>query len=541
MKKNWKIWLKKPYSLAIIGGVLMALPWSLEAAQFLLIFWIPWLLLLKQQAENHTSYPRAFAQHYIAVLTWNALTVWWISGATIVGMIGAFLAMSLTMAIVLSLVLWGWRVKGQSFGLAALLIGWTAFDYFYHNAEIAWPWLSIGNAAAPVYPLVQWYEYTGILGGTVWLLLLNILLFSIITRWAQRSPKQRTIFCSAYALLLILPIALSLHLLAREKSVTDRNPIQVAIVQPNIDPWVEKFSGLTAQQQVDRMRHIADSLLTPSTQLILAPETAIPVSIWEDNLSHNPYIQNLRHTLRKHPQCVWETGTTTLRYYPKGEGKSYTARKLQGTEEGDYYDAYNSAIRIDTSTNVDRYIKSKLVVGVEMIPYPKYLNHIEWLDIDLGGMAGCLGTQPSRQVFTLQDGTPFAPIVCYESIFGEYVTEYVQLGAQFLTVITNDAWWGDTPGHREHFWYSQLRCIETRRYMARCANTGISAIICPTGETSEYLGWWKKGGIRGNLYRRQRMTFYAMHGDYLGRIANALSMLLLLYLLIQTIVRKRHL
>ncbi len=540
MEKTLTSWLARPYILAILGGILLALPWSLEASPFLLIFWIPWLYLLKTQAERPVRPLRAFWQQYVAVLTWNALTVWWISGATIVGMILAFLAMSLTMAIVLSLVLWAWRVKGQSFGLTSLLVGWTAFDLFYHNAEIAWPWLSIGNAAAPIYPLVQWYEYTGMLGGTVWILLLNILAFSIFTRWKTRSGKQRAIYLCAYAILLMAPISISLQLYYHERSITDSDPVEVAIVQPNIDPWVEKFSGLTPLQQVGRMVNIADSLVTPKTALILNPETAIPSSIWESQMHDNMYVRMLRDFLREHPQCVWETGATTCRLYPQGEGKSYTARKLRGAD-GDWYDAYNSALRIDTSMAVDRYIKSKLVVGVEMIPYPKYLNHIEWLDIDLGGMAGCLGTQPERQVFYLQDSTPFAPIVCYESIFGEYVTEYVKRGAEFLTVITNDAWWGDTPGHREHFWYSQLRCIETRRYMARCANTGISAIITPSGDTKEYLGWWKKGGIRGNVYRRNRMTFYTQHGDYLGRIANWLALLFIVYLIVQTIVRKRHL
>ena len=92
----------------------------------------------------------------------------------------------------------------------------------------------------------------------------------------------------------------------------------------------------------------------------------------------------------------------------------------------------------------------------------------------------------------LGDGVKVAPVICYESIYGDYVSDYVGDGAQWLAVVTNDAWWRNTAGHKQHFSYAKLRAIEQRKWVGRAANTGISGFINPVGE-SELESVWYQG------------------------------------------------
>src|SRR5207247_2436074 len=109
--------------------------------------------------------------------------------------------------------------------------------------------------------------------------------------------------------------------------------------------------------------------------------------------------------------------------------------------------------------------------------------------IDLGGTSGSLGMQKERTVFKTQStiNNPqsaifIAPAICYESIYGDFLSAYIRNGAEFIAVITNDGWWGDTPGYIQHENYARLAAIEFRRDIARSANTGISCFINQKGD-----------------------------------------------------------
>lgn len=463
---------------------------------------------------------------WLGSLVWNALAVWWIKGATLGGMLGAVIALSAVM----TLVFWGaeavWRRLGGRVGRIFLVSGWLWFDYFFHNAEIAWPWLSLGNSFSRQVWAVQWYEWTGVLGGTAW-----VLIGSFALHWLARGVAQRVgwwaLVRRGVLLLAVLavPTTVSLVLLGIEGKRAGAETVEVLVVQPNVDPYNEKFEGLTAMEQVARIDSLIRAGVTPRTRLVLVPETALTNDIWEHELSGDEQVLPFRAICREYPRLTVVTGASTLKLYLPGEKKSKTVRR--GREGDWWYDAYNSALRIDSSVDVETYHKSKLVVGVEMLPYPDRLKFLNSLSIDLGGMVGSLGTQPTRSILRFEGGA-VAPIICYESVFGEYVTEYVRIGATLLGVITNDGWWGDTPGYRQHFSYSRLRAIETRRYVARAANTGISGFIDPRGYDIVTLGWWRRGWLRETVEHRQDQTFYVRYGDYLGRLGKLVTILLTL-------------
>src|ERR1019366_8296206 len=182
------------------------------------------------------------------------------------------------------------------------------------------------------------------------------------------------------------------------------------------------------------------------------------------------------------------------------------------------------------SSNIQIYHKSKLVPGVEKMPFPFIFKYFGKLAINLGGTIGSLGIQDERSVFVSRDSTmKTAPVICYESIYGEYVSEYVKNGAQFISIITNDGWWGDTPGYKQLLKYGALRAIETRRYIARSANVGVACIINTKGEIEQPTQWWTPAAIKGEIILNSELTFYTCFGDYIARIAMCLSFISIIY------------
>ena len=197
----------------------------------------------------------------------------------------------------------------------------------------------------------------------------------------------------------------------------------------------------------------------------------------------------------------------------------------QKVKQREYYDVFNSALLIDASPGVQIYHKSKLVPGVEKMPYPKLFGFLEKLAVKLGGTSGSLGHNGGAEVFTTEYHYTIAPVICYESIYGEYLSAFINKNADLICVITNDGWWGNTPGIHQHFDYARLRAIETRRYIARAANTGISGFIDAKGTVLANSEWWKEASIKMVINLNSGKTFYVEYGDYIGKLAAILALL----------------
>ena len=171
--------------------------------------------------------------------------------------------------------------------------------------------------------------------------------------------------------------------------------------------------------------------------------------------------------------------------------------------------------------------KSQLTPGVEAIP--EWMGFMKNYSITMGIARGTLKTDDEAKVMTF-DGHKIGAAICYESAFGEYVSQFCKKGADLLFVITNDGWWGHTPGYRQHFEFSKLRAIENRRCVARSANTGRSGFINQRGDVLQRTHYWEPDAIKATLKANDKVTFYAKHGDYLSRIAVYLTFVLLITL-----------
>ncbi len=554
------------WALAVLGAALLWAAWPVRGfAGLLFVGWLPLLLIEARTAAplpwsapagfpattppKGVRYPTFGRWAYLFLVLWNALTTWWVSLATIWGGIAAVVLNAGLMLLPLLAFRRTKRALGPGLGYASLIVYWVAFEQIHLNWDLTWPWLTLGNGFASTPTWVQWYEYTGQLGGSVWVLGLNVLAF-LVARFSllgiadSRFPNQKSATRTpkiALAAALMLPLLWSFFLLARfeEKGAA----AEVIVVQPNVDPYNEKFPSNTAfipyEQQLARLIQLSDSLLTPRTRFVLWPETSLEQGVDEADLPADWRLQRVRTWLAGHPGVELITGITTMKRYDH-PGATPTVRESRGI----YYDVFNTALHVPGPTApLAAYHKSKLVPGVERLPYPSIFGILKVFAIDLGGTVGSYGTQEERSVFAyesttrLPGGLPrIGPVICYESIYSDFVAGYVRRGATLIGIITNDGWWADTPGHRQHLAYAALRAIETRRDVARAANTGISAFIDQRGRLTQTLGWWRRGALRGTVHLNSEPTFYVRHGDLIGYLTPGLA----LGLVVMTLVARRR-
>jgi apolipoprotein N-acyltransferase len=528
------------FLLSVLSGLLLALGWPVRGFPGLLfIGFIPLLFVEDYISGNNQRFIKFSLLFYSmpAFLIWNALTTWWIYNSTGIGAILAIFLNSLFMSIVFSLFHFSKKhLKTPLGGYASLVCYWMAFEYLVLNWSVNWPWLNLGNGFASYYKWVEWYEYTGAFGGTLWILVVNIVGFELVRQKSKgKSQKSSGIWypvsgirhlASAgiiWLLLIFVPILISRLIYVNYHE--DKHPVSIIVVQPNLDPYKEEYS-LPPQVVIGRIMKLAGPVLDSSTNFLAAPESAIQEDMWENNMRTFKSINLLKDVIRHYPGLNILVGGSTFYKFENNRNLPASARKFTDTNE--YYNAYNTAILVNALDSLQLYHKSKLTPGVESLPSFGKFKFVEKFAINLGGIVGTLGTDSICRVYNTINTVKASPIICYESIFGEFFAEFVKNGAQVMFIITNDGWWGNTAGYRQHFSFAALRAIETRRSIARSANTGISAFIDQRGDASQTTKYWEPAVIKGTVNANTKLTFYVKHGDYLARIASVIGGLLLL-------------
>ena len=540
-KENILLW-----GLVVLFAVMMSIPFIVPHTGLLALFGLLPLLAMERIADQ-LGKKRIWIFHYSAFVLWNTFTTFWVCNATVGGGIFAILANSLQMSLIFGL----FRSSKKKFGGALpyifLAVMWIAWERFYFDAEISWPWLVLGNSFARTTWAIQWYEITGALGGSLWIWACNLGLFGLLVsfsdgRFFYWNGKAQAASLIGYIAILLAPIFISTHIGKDYRDAMDApEQLQTLIVQPNIDPY-NKFQAMTQEEQ----NSLLEDLMVPALSDRFADSTAGPLLIVAPETFTNDIIcgeyersrtwSRFTWFLKNYPGTNMLFGASSYDYFESALRPSHTARQLR---DGRWVESHNSALMIDGTARTEIFHKSKLVVAVEKTPYPAIFCKIDDM---LGGVMGrCVGQDEISLLHvkgTDGQSIPIGSAVCYESVYGEYYADYVRKGAQAMTIITNDAWWGDTPGYKQHLSYASLRAIETRRAIARCANTGISAIISPSGKILQPTPWWEPAVITGSIPLRDDITFFVSHGDITGRVCTFVFLLLLLALGVRFVTRK---
>ncbi len=505
--------------LAILSGGLLTAAWpTWGIAPLVFIGFVP--LLLLEDRIAHGEKGKLFWLSFLTFLIWNVATTWWVWNATPAA-IAAWVLNALFMAIVFNVFhLTKKKVFNKPWGNFILIPYWMAFELLTYLWAAKWPWLNLGNVFSSHHEWIQWYEYTGVAGGTLWILLVNIMIANIIQFFKSRETKPLFINIGAEAALLLLPIVFSTYIY---KHYEDQGKeTEVIVVQQNCDPWNEQFDHQFDAQVIQNNINLSLPLVTPNTRFVVSSESAIQEGIWLDKTQDARALNTLHDYIQRFPQMAFIIGGTTYEWVPQGMEDDFPARQIGDSDK--YYYCHNSALLIDADDMQYRN-KSQLTPGVEAIP--EWMGFLKNFSITMGIARGTLKTDPESKVMAFGDHK-VGVAICYESAFGEYVGSFCKKGADLLFVITNDGWWGDTPGYKQHFEFSKLRAIENRRCIARSANTGRSGFFNQRGDVLQQTQYWVPDAIRETLKANDKVTFYAKHGDYLSRIAVYLTFVLLI-------------
>ncbi len=457
----------------------------------------------------------------LCFVLWNVITVWWIWNATPVGPVAATIVSS-TLSMIAFMGFHSVSKNGtKPLAYTLLVTLWIALEYWYTTNDISWPWLLFGNGFSNDIWAIQWYEYTGLFGGTLWVLVTNILLFEAIT-------TKRRAYIAASLLAIVLPLTLS-AIIYSTYDLSSKESIKVTVIQPNIH-----FERDQRPESEDQERNLMELMATApdDSDYIIMPEVAAPQLLNIKNRHNAPIVKKIRTLLRdKYPNSAAVVGTMSVAYYASPE-ESPTARS-----KGDFhYDIFNSAIYIPAQGATDYHHKAKLVIGTESTPLPWLFKALEFLVIDLGGVTGQLGRGEERRTFTSGERTIGAAI-CYEALYGAYYGEFVKGGAEAMFVISNDCWWDDTPGYRHLFAMSSLRAVEHRRAIARSANTGISGFINSRGDAIDRSEWDERTIMSESIALNSDMTLYTQYGDYIARVSVLMAALTALCYIVMRVKR----
>ena len=526
--------------LSLISALLLSISWPTYGIPFFIFFAFVPLLLMEQEISKFSKINKkgwvVFGLTYLAFFIWNVVTTGWLYHAknpdgnnSLLAVAIPVIVNSLLMSLVFQLYYWYKKVRGTYFGLVFFVAIWLSFERFHLNWEFTWPWLNLGNAFSEYPQLIQWYDTIGATGGSFWILLINVFAFYTLRIWqAGRIRKDLVKNISILVAIIVLPLLISIYKYNsyQEKPVRE---VTTLLLQPKLDPYTEKYSK-DSLQILGELLSLAEENSKTKVDFFIAPETAFPGngSLSENGFNKSTSIAIAKEFLGKHPQSIFLTGASTHKFlFDEADTEDYSTE----IQKGVWVNSYNSALQIIPNQEVEVYHKAKLVPGVEIFPYIRYLKPILGdAMLDFGGANSSLGIDKERKVFSNRfNKAKMAPIICYESIYGEYVTDYVKNGANLLAIMTNDSWWDNTEGHKQLLSYARLRAIETRREIVRAANSGISAHINSRGDILQDTFYDDRTALLVKANLLEEKSIYTKIGDLISRIAIFVLGFLIIY------------
>ncbi len=500
MKSAFEHFWENKWMLSISAGILLGFSFPpfpfpfLQFPAFLLFFRLIYLSNSARQAAYY-SYP--------GFLIWNILSTYWLVMASIPAGVAAILANAVLMALTLMLMFIAQKRLSNPWLIGLLQTSfWLSFEYLHHQWDLSWPWLTLANGWSNAAAFIQYISITGFWGISVWILLVSSLTFQVL------KTGNKKVKYTALAIFLLFP-AISLLQLST-LSLKSESSVETVVVQPNFDSYQPLGGFETPQQTLALLLRQSDSVRTDETDLILWPENGI-----------QPYLTNRKNAGRT---------TRFLKQRILSAASNWDAVIIGGTRYYEYFYedpppvaqqsdetpflTYNSAIAFFPDGDIKVYRKHNLVTVVERFPFVNFFNAIDifgwvnWAEVQGFGQGS------AATVFETGPTKTFA-LICYDSVYPGWIRKFVKNGAGFITIITNDGWWGNSSGHIQHFAYARLRAIEFRRWVVRSANNGISGIIAPDGSVKVKTEYWTRTAFRYEVLVLNETTFYTRFGNWL--------------------------
>ncbi len=511
------------YASSVLTGVLLGV--SFPSYPFIRLELLAWFALvpLLVSLRNVERAGELFRRVYIAMLLFCLISLWWVTLATFPG--GALTI--LAQAFFLTIPLFGFyaikKMAGFHFALFSLPFLWVAWEWAYMQQDLSLGWLTFGNSQANLNLMIQYADLTGVWGISFWLVWFNVLIVLAVT--GSRKDAFRSV--AVMALMILAPLLYASSVMPQDGlPAAGSRKLRVTLVQPDIDPH-EKWLHNNSVDIMDRYYTMTNRAVRENRpDLVMWPETAIPFYILDHAYADD--LQTLRSSLRGWNASLL-TGFSDIVYYsaaahPDPENTDQSMKR--------YFDTFNASMLLEPGNGTPQiYRKMRLVPFAERVPYVDYfpwLGHLTFSLVGLNGWGKGSDTTIMQLNSTGNGKVKIANIICYESIFPGLVTEFVRKGAEVLTLVTNDGWYATSYGPYQHLAIGTLRCIENRRAMARCANTGLTVVINKYGRIIAEIPWWQEQTLTAEVPLESRLTFYTSNPDLLPKAAAAITGVLFL-------------
>lgn len=529
--------MKKTYYF-IISGILLALSFP-PIPFFFTSFFAFIFLLMGIEAYKEGKIKGIFFRLYLTFFIYNVSSLWWISSfqeQTDPFLMASGFAVDFLHPFMLMFGMFFYiKIRhffSRNISIIIFPIIYTAFEYFHSLGELSYPWLAIGNSQINNIYFVQIADIFGVWGVSFVITLINSLL--LLTYYTYKEHKRYDIKkISLVLFLLIAPIIygyVRIKEFNHEELKSENKTLKMAVLQPNFNPWEKWSSGPIAQ--IDYCIKLEDSLSkVEDFDLAILPETSI-LRI-SDEFNKELDLSFLQNWVNRSNTSLL-SGFIHTYEYKEGEKKQLSAR--HDKYNNIWEESFNSAIMLNPNDSLYKvYHKGKLTPFAERIPNLDYFNFLtEFISWGVGISAWGLGEEKFNLEFN-KDGksTKIASIICIESIYPDFCREFTNLGAEVLTIITNDAWYDGTPGPIQHYNIAKMRAIENRRYIARSANTGISGFISPAGVSLKEAKQYSKEAISFEVPLLKNKSIYVIIGDIFANILLFISITLYLFVILQ--------
>jgi apolipoprotein N-acyltransferase len=552
----------RTYLPVILSGLLLGLSYpSYPYVRLEVLAWV-WMVPLLLSLKEVQSLPRFLGRVYLAMLVTSIIGMSWLMMSTVLGTLLLFFVGAGIFSVPFVAFYFVRRTLGWRAALCSAPVVWTAWEWLYLQSEGSIGWLAMGVTQSNLHWLVQYIDITGLWGITFWLVLFNVLVvmaveggqfsvfslrFSVESLLKTQNAKRKTAslrLAFVSCLMLMIPLGYSAYVFVKAARIPEAagREISVLLVQPNVNPWekLTEQSRPAVLRKTISLTNRALAELETKPDLIIWPETAVPYVISEQ--------KNVRETVYR-GVTRWETPLLTG-LFDLGE-KSGVAGDLgvSAPEVGQRRrEFFNGAALLSpgpeevgkrlTVESSPVYHKRVLMPFIERVPYIDRFPALQWLAIDFGA-----GDRISRgreaTVFPLRtrrgDETKVAAAICYEYLYPAEMAELVRNGAQMVALITNEGWFSRTHGEYQMAAFSRLRSIETRRAMARTANTGMTWLVDPYGRVHEQAPWWSEQTLSGKVALSDEMSFYVRYTDYLPKACVWLTLALMAFALVRRV------
>lgn len=519
------------WALLVASGLLLGLAYPPNPIGLLGSIGLVPLLYALERARN---YREAFAWSYLSLLLFSALSTWWVGSWQ--AKADPFLMISCIILIFIHplffvtplMIYRAIRLRSSRlYALAFLPFLWCGGEYIHALSDVSYPWLTLGNTQAYNLYYIQFIEFTGIWGASLLLLIQNCVLTAMLfaLEWEERF-QRRVVRASVIilAITLIPPFVYGFYVLDRAHKRIPGKVITVTVVQPNVNPW-DKWKVEDNSDQIAINSDLSrEALATGRTDMFLWTENAIPYPV------KKPGFEGLRNELY---QAIDSLGVPVLTGFPDyvvyrdpGLAPASSRRDARYGPDGKAdtfrWDYFNSAgLFVPGKGLTGAYHKMQLVPFGERIPFvdqvPYLMSLLSW---DVGISTWAKGTEITTFAVPYRGtSTRAASVICFESVYPNIVRRFVDSGANFLTIITNDGWYLRTPGPLQHEKFAQLRAIENRRSVARAANTGISCFIDPYGSIISETDEDEKRTLTATIELRDDLTLYTRWGDWVPQLS----------------------